>query len=114
VTLLDEVREDLKTAPMQRLTLQDDPRGPTYGKKFLPDGASFPCAWTEVSTRERFEAGLQQRTRMIRAFVDLVNRTSPVNEKEQVEIAGRRYDVTSVKTIVSPGDEGTIIEAASV
>lgn len=114
MTLLEETSEDLKTAPMQRLTLQDDPRGATYGKRFLPEGAPFPCAYTEVSTQERFEAGLQQRARVIRAFADLVGGQSPVSEREQVEIAGRRYDVTGVRTVVAEGDEGAIIEAASV
>lgn len=112
--LVEETAEDLRTAPMQPLTLQPDPRGSTYGSKWLPQGSALECAYLEMNTQERFEAGRQQSDRMLKIFVDLVNGESPATERKRVRLSGRDYDVTSVKTIVAEGDEGAILEAVSV
>lgn len=114
MALLSEASEDLRTAPMQRRTYQDDPRGATYGRRWVDTGAPVPCAYVEMSTTERFRAGRQESMRMLKVFADLTtNGESPVDERERVTIAGREYDVTSVRTIVAEGDEGAVLEVVS-
>ncbi len=114
--LLEDVKDDLRVAPLQPLSWQDDPRGEAYGQRWVPVGQPIGCAYAEMSTSERFEAGRQQSDRMIRAFVDLVGipPVSPIGDRQAFDLAGRRYDVTSVRTIVSPGDEGAIVEAVGI
>lgn len=112
--MLQDVQDDLKVADLVELTSQPDPRGATFGSSFQPSGAPIPCAWMELSTQERFEAGRQQSTRMIKAFCDLVGGQSPVTERQRVRLEGRDYDVTAIRTVVASGDEGAIIEAVSV
>ncbi len=114
--LLEDVREDLRVAPLQPLSWQDDARGEAYGQRYVPVGQPVECAYAEMSTSERFAAGRQQSDRMIRAFVDLVGTppASPISDRQAFDLAGRRYDVTSVKTIVAEGDEGAIIEAVGI
>ncbi len=112
--LLREASEDLKTAMLQPRSYEDDPRGSQYGKRYVDSGAPVRCAWTEMSTTERFQAGRQQSDRMVRIFADLAGGASPVTERQRVRLEGREYDITSVKTVVAEGDEGVIVEAVSV
>ncbi len=114
MTLLSDARRDLATAPAQPRSYGDDPRGPTHGKKWLPDGEAVLCAYMELSTRERFEAGRQESDEMLRIFVDLRGGKSPVTARNRVMLGGREYDVTGVRTIVEPGEDGSIVEAVSV
>lgn len=115
MTLFDDASLDLAVASAQPRSYEDDERGPTHGKKWQDAGDPFECAYQELDTQERFEAGRQESDRMLRLYADLTaEEKSPVTERNRVVLLGQEYDVTAVQTIVAPGDEGAIIEVVSV
>lgn len=115
MSLLSDARKDLATAPMQPRSYEDDQRGPTHGKKWQDAGEPVECAYQDLDTQERFEAGRQESDRMLKLYADLTTEEkSPVTERNRVVLLGVEYDVTAVQTIVAPRDRGAIIEVVSV